>query len=164
MVVYLPSLNCISPLVHQRDSPPRPPHFPLSTYPPPTLYAFFSFSMSSSFFQAMEGVHLLTSGRSIGYGWNALSGDARRCGVGFIVLLPMRCDHPLPSPLCPIWFCLPLVMVYVTSSCLCMRLWSLSLICLPVNLPVCLSVCLPLSPSLSSFLFPPPPTAPPPRL
>eukprot|EP00904_Undaria_pinnatifida_P008663 jgi/Undpi1/4927/HiC_scaffold_19.g08279.m1 len=35
-------------------------------------------------------VHLLTSGRSIGYGWNALSGDARRCAVGFIVLLPMR--------------------------------------------------------------------------
>eukprot|EP00903_Cladosiphon_okamuranus_P014154 g13153.t1 len=40
--------------------------------------------------KVLEGVHLLSSGRAEGYGWPALSGDARRCGVGFLVLLPMR--------------------------------------------------------------------------
>lgn len=35
-------------------------------------------------------MHLISSGRAEGYGWPALAGDARRCGVGFLVLLPMR--------------------------------------------------------------------------
>ncbi|CAN0235448.1 unnamed protein product [Ectocarpus sp. 12 AP-2014] len=40
--------------------------------------------------QVLQGVHLLSSGRADGYGWGALLGDGRRCGVGFLVLLPMR--------------------------------------------------------------------------
>ncbi|CAN0388938.1 unnamed protein product, partial [Hapterophycus canaliculatus] len=40
--------------------------------------------------QVLRGVHLLSSGRAESYGWGAFAGDARRCGVGFLVLLPMR--------------------------------------------------------------------------
>lgn len=40
--------------------------------------------------QVLKGVHLLSSGRSSDYGWRSAAGDARRCGVGFALLLPMR--------------------------------------------------------------------------
>lgn len=40
--------------------------------------------------QVLEGVHLLSSGRLENYGWTSLYGDARRWGVGFLALAPMR--------------------------------------------------------------------------
>lgn len=43
--------------------------------------------------QVLQSVHLLSSDRAASYGWGALAGDARRCGMGFLVLLPMRCVY-----------------------------------------------------------------------
>ncbi|CAN0268721.1 unnamed protein product [Ectocarpus sp. 4 AP-2014] len=47
--------------------------------------------------QVLHGVHLLSSGRAEGYGLGSLLGDGRRCGLGFLVLLPMRSALKLVS-------------------------------------------------------------------